>query len=95
MLSRWSASGETPAEQTCPAPQINWEQPAEAIHNWIRGNDKVPGAWTEACGQVCSCVAGTELDALVCPTDCKTGWQIATALNSNPTQVPPATSAPP
>nr|KAF6421646.1 aldehyde dehydrogenase 1 family member L1 [Rousettus aegyptiacus] len=30
---------------------INWEQPAEAIHNWIRGNDKVPGAWTEACGQ--------------------------------------------
>ncbi|XP_044768613.1 cytosolic 10-formyltetrahydrofolate dehydrogenase [Neomonachus schauinslandi] len=31
--------------------KINWEQPAEAIHNWIRGNDKVPGAWTEACGQ--------------------------------------------
>ncbi|XP_032698674.1 cytosolic 10-formyltetrahydrofolate dehydrogenase isoform X2 [Lontra canadensis] len=32
--------------------KINWEQPAEAIHNWIRGNDKVPGAWTEACGQL-------------------------------------------
>ncbi|XP_073745974.1 cytosolic 10-formyltetrahydrofolate dehydrogenase isoform X2 [Callorhinus ursinus] len=31
--------------------KINWEQPAETIHNWIRGNDKVPGAWTEACGQ--------------------------------------------
>ncbi|XP_030893667.1 cytosolic 10-formyltetrahydrofolate dehydrogenase isoform X1 [Leptonychotes weddellii] len=31
--------------------KINWEQPAEVIHNWIRGNDKVPGAWTEACGQ--------------------------------------------
>nr|KAF6470698.1 aldehyde dehydrogenase 1 family member L1 [Molossus molossus] len=30
---------------------INWKQPAEAIHNWIRGNDKVPGAWAEACGQ--------------------------------------------
>uniref|UniRef100_A0A8C0TT69 10-formyltetrahydrofolate dehydrogenase n=1 Tax=Canis lupus familiaris TaxID=9615 RepID=A0A8C0TT69_CANLF len=30
---------------------INWDQSAEAIHNWIRGNDKVPGAWTEACGQ--------------------------------------------
>ncbi|XP_012513833.1 PREDICTED: cytosolic 10-formyltetrahydrofolate dehydrogenase [Propithecus coquereli] len=30
---------------------VNWDQPAEAIHNWIRGNDKVPGAWTEACGQ--------------------------------------------
>ncbi|KAF4023767.1 hypothetical protein G4228_015965 [Cervus hanglu yarkandensis] len=31
--------------------RIDWDQPAEAIHNWIRGNDKVPGAWTEACGQ--------------------------------------------
>ncbi|XP_074196551.1 cytosolic 10-formyltetrahydrofolate dehydrogenase isoform X2 [Rhinolophus sinicus] len=31
--------------------KINWEQPAEVIHNWIRGNDKMPGAWTEACGQ--------------------------------------------
>uniref|UniRef100_A0A8C9DPH7 Aldehyde dehydrogenase 1 family member L1 n=1 Tax=Prolemur simus TaxID=1328070 RepID=A0A8C9DPH7_PROSS len=30
---------------------VNWDQPAEAIHNWIRGNDKVPGAWTETCGQ--------------------------------------------
>ncbi|XP_031755907.1 cytosolic 10-formyltetrahydrofolate dehydrogenase isoform X1 [Xenopus tropicalis] len=26
--------------------KINWDQPAEAIHNFIRGNDKVPGAWT-------------------------------------------------
>ncbi|XP_038595856.1 cytosolic 10-formyltetrahydrofolate dehydrogenase [Tachyglossus aculeatus] len=31
--------------------KINWDQPAEAIHNWIRGNDKVPGAWTEVDGQ--------------------------------------------
>ncbi|XP_006169832.1 cytosolic 10-formyltetrahydrofolate dehydrogenase [Tupaia chinensis] len=31
--------------------KINWDQPAEAIHNWIRGNDKVPGAWAEAGGQ--------------------------------------------
>ncbi|KAM5148548.1 cytosolic 10-formyltetrahydrofolate dehydrogenase [Mantella aurantiaca] len=30
--------------------KINWDQPAEAIHNFIRGNDKVPGAWTEANG---------------------------------------------
>nr|XP_020139159.1 cytosolic 10-formyltetrahydrofolate dehydrogenase-like [Microcebus murinus] len=30
---------------------VNWDQPAEAIHNWIRGHDKVPGAWTEAGGQ--------------------------------------------
>uniref|UniRef100_A0A8C7FVW7 10-formyltetrahydrofolate dehydrogenase n=1 Tax=Oncorhynchus kisutch TaxID=8019 RepID=A0A8C7FVW7_ONCKI len=25
---------------------VNLAQPAEAIHNWIRGHDKVPGAWT-------------------------------------------------
>uniref|UniRef100_A0A4W6EPE1 10-formyltetrahydrofolate dehydrogenase n=1 Tax=Lates calcarifer TaxID=8187 RepID=A0A4W6EPE1_LATCA len=28
--------------------EVNLAQPAEAIHNWIRGHDKVPGAWT--CG---------------------------------------------
>ncbi|XP_053576821.1 cytosolic 10-formyltetrahydrofolate dehydrogenase [Bombina bombina] len=31
--------------------KINWDQPAEAIHNFIRGNDKVPGAWTEINGE--------------------------------------------
>uniref|UniRef100_A0A8C9V7N1 10-formyltetrahydrofolate dehydrogenase n=1 Tax=Scleropages formosus TaxID=113540 RepID=A0A8C9V7N1_SCLFO len=25
--------------------KIDWNQSAEALHNWIRGNDKVPGAW--------------------------------------------------
>ncbi|KAG9484216.1 hypothetical protein GDO78_009891 [Eleutherodactylus coqui] len=30
--------------------KIKWDQPAEAIHNFIRGNDKVPGAWTEVNG---------------------------------------------
>ena len=24
---------------------------AEAVHNWIRGNDKVPGAWTNIDGE--------------------------------------------
>ncbi|XP_032809941.1 mitochondrial 10-formyltetrahydrofolate dehydrogenase [Petromyzon marinus] len=33
------------------AAQINFDQPAEAIHNWIRGHDKVPGAWTLIDGQ--------------------------------------------
>uniref|UniRef100_A0A8P4K4X6 10-formyltetrahydrofolate dehydrogenase n=1 Tax=Dicentrarchus labrax TaxID=13489 RepID=A0A8P4K4X6_DICLA len=32
--------------------KINLAQPAEAIHNWIRGHDKVPGAWTVIDGQV-------------------------------------------
>uniref|UniRef100_A0A4W4E798 10-formyltetrahydrofolate dehydrogenase n=1 Tax=Electrophorus electricus TaxID=8005 RepID=A0A4W4E798_ELEEL len=32
--------------------KIDWNQSAEAIHNWIRGNDKVPGAWAEVDGKV-------------------------------------------
>ncbi|XP_043964383.1 mitochondrial 10-formyltetrahydrofolate dehydrogenase [Gambusia affinis] len=31
--------------------RVDWAQPAEAIHNWIRGHDKVPGAWTVIEGQ--------------------------------------------
>uniref|UniRef100_A0A671WHG7 10-formyltetrahydrofolate dehydrogenase n=1 Tax=Sparus aurata TaxID=8175 RepID=A0A671WHG7_SPAAU len=30
---------------------VDLAQPAEAIHNWIRGHDKVPGAWTVIDGQ--------------------------------------------
>lgn len=29
-------------------------QPANVIHNWIRGHDKVPGAWAVIDGQVCT-----------------------------------------
>ncbi|XP_076153215.1 mitochondrial 10-formyltetrahydrofolate dehydrogenase isoform X2 [Alosa pseudoharengus] len=31
--------------------KVNLAQSAEAIHNWIRGHDKVPGAWTVIDGQ--------------------------------------------
>ncbi|XP_078098735.1 mitochondrial 10-formyltetrahydrofolate dehydrogenase [Sander vitreus] len=31
--------------------KVNLAQPAEAVHNWIRGHDKVPGAWTVIDGQ--------------------------------------------
>lgn len=31
---------------------INFDQSAIDIHNFIRGNDKVPGAWTTINGQV-------------------------------------------
>ncbi|XP_063303292.1 mitochondrial 10-formyltetrahydrofolate dehydrogenase [Pelobates fuscus] len=31
--------------------KICWDNSAEAIHNWIRGHDKVPGAWTIINGQ--------------------------------------------
>lgn len=34
------------------ASQISWNQPAVALHNWIRGHDKVPGAWALIDGQV-------------------------------------------
>ncbi|TRZ03917.1 hypothetical protein DNTS_011096, partial [Danionella cerebrum] len=33
--------------------KVNMAQPAEAIHNWIRGHDKVPGAWVLIDGKVC------------------------------------------
>uniref|UniRef100_A0A8C8F571 10-formyltetrahydrofolate dehydrogenase n=1 Tax=Oncorhynchus tshawytscha TaxID=74940 RepID=A0A8C8F571_ONCTS len=32
--------------------KVNLAQPAEAIHNWIRGHDKVPGAWAVIDGRV-------------------------------------------
>uniref|UniRef100_A0ABI7ZKH9 10-formyltetrahydrofolate dehydrogenase n=1 Tax=Felis catus TaxID=9685 RepID=A0ABI7ZKH9_FELCA len=32
--------------------EISWDQSAEVLHNWIRGHDKVPGAWTEINGQM-------------------------------------------
>ncbi|XP_033116577.1 cytosolic 10-formyltetrahydrofolate dehydrogenase-like [Anneissia japonica] len=32
--------------------QINWDQPVEVLHNFIRGNDKLPGAWTTIDGQL-------------------------------------------
>uniref|UniRef100_A0A8C4QTV0 10-formyltetrahydrofolate dehydrogenase n=1 Tax=Eptatretus burgeri TaxID=7764 RepID=A0A8C4QTV0_EPTBU len=31
--------------------QIRFDQPAADIHNWIRGHDKVPGAWASVNGQ--------------------------------------------
>ncbi|XP_051874090.1 cytosolic 10-formyltetrahydrofolate dehydrogenase [Pristis pectinata] len=43
--------------------KINWDQPAEAIHNWIRGNDKVPGAWSEVNGHKLTFFGSTLLDS--------------------------------
>lgn len=31
--------------------KISWDKSAEALHNWIRGHDKVPGAWALVGGQ--------------------------------------------
>uniref|UniRef100_A0A8C2EK80 10-formyltetrahydrofolate dehydrogenase n=1 Tax=Cyprinus carpio TaxID=7962 RepID=A0A8C2EK80_CYPCA len=41
---------------------IDWNQPAEAIHNWIRGNDRVPGAWAEIDGKNVSFYGSTLLE---------------------------------
>ena len=32
--------------------EINWGGSAEEVHNFIRGHDKVPGAWTSVNGEV-------------------------------------------
>uniref|UniRef100_A0A8C7Y7P7 10-formyltetrahydrofolate dehydrogenase n=1 Tax=Oryzias sinensis TaxID=183150 RepID=A0A8C7Y7P7_9TELE len=42
--------------------KIDWNQSAEAIHNWIRGNDKVPGAWAEVDGQKVTFYGSTLID---------------------------------
>ncbi|XP_063071191.1 cytosolic 10-formyltetrahydrofolate dehydrogenase [Engraulis encrasicolus] len=42
--------------------KIDWNQSAEAIHNWIRGNDKVPGAWAEVDGQKVTFYGSTLVD---------------------------------
>ncbi|TNN79676.1 Cytosolic 10-formyltetrahydrofolate dehydrogenase [Liparis tanakae] len=41
---------------------IDWNQSAEVLHNWIRGNDKVPGAWTEVDGQKLTFYGSTLVD---------------------------------
>uniref|UniRef100_A0A8C9VT37 10-formyltetrahydrofolate dehydrogenase n=1 Tax=Scleropages formosus TaxID=113540 RepID=A0A8C9VT37_SCLFO len=40
-------------------------QPAEAIHNWIRGHDKVPGAWITINGQVVTLYGSSLLSGTV------------------------------
>ncbi|XP_044535076.1 mitochondrial 10-formyltetrahydrofolate dehydrogenase [Gracilinanus agilis] len=45
--------------------KISWDQPAEALHNWIRGHDKVPGAWTEIDKQVITLYGSSLLDGSV------------------------------
>ena len=32
--------------------QIDWDKPALALHNFVRGNDKLPGAWSNIDGKV-------------------------------------------
>ncbi|XP_040060572.2 cytosolic 10-formyltetrahydrofolate dehydrogenase [Gasterosteus aculeatus] len=43
--------------------KIDWNRSAEDLHNWIRGNDKVPGAWAEVDGQKVTFYGSTLVDA--------------------------------
>ncbi|XP_028673468.1 mitochondrial 10-formyltetrahydrofolate dehydrogenase [Erpetoichthys calabaricus] len=45
--------------------KISWDMSASAIHNWIRGHDKVPGAWTVINGQAVTLYGSSLLDAPV------------------------------
>ncbi|XP_055213849.1 mitochondrial 10-formyltetrahydrofolate dehydrogenase isoform X3 [Gorilla gorilla gorilla] len=47
--------------------EISWDQSAEVLHNWIRGHDKVPGAWTEINGQMVTFYGSTLLNSSVPP----------------------------
>ncbi|KAJ7329057.1 hypothetical protein JRQ81_015231 [Phrynocephalus forsythii] len=45
--------------------KISWDQPAAALHNWIRGHDKVPGAWAMIDGQMTTFYGSSLLDGSV------------------------------
>lgn len=47
--------------------EISWDQSAEVLHNWIRGHDKVPGAWTEINGQMVTFYGSSLLKSSVPP----------------------------
>uniref|UniRef100_A0A8C4N1K2 10-formyltetrahydrofolate dehydrogenase n=1 Tax=Equus asinus asinus TaxID=83772 RepID=A0A8C4N1K2_EQUAS len=47
--------------------EISWDQSAEVLHNWIRGHDKVPGAWTEINGQMVTFYGSSLLNGSVPP----------------------------
>nr|XP_056703525.1 mitochondrial 10-formyltetrahydrofolate dehydrogenase [Euleptes europaea] len=47
--------------------EISWDQPAVALHNWIRGHDKVPGAWALIDGQRVTFYGSTLLDSSAPP----------------------------
>ncbi|KAM9228964.1 mitochondrial 10-formyltetrahydrofolate dehydrogenase isoform 3-T3 [Dugong dugon] len=49
--------------------EISWDQSAEVLHNWIRGHDKVPGAWTEINGQMVTFYGSSLLNSSVLPGD--------------------------
>lgn len=44
--------------------KINWDQSAEAIHNFIRGLDSSPGAWTVMDGKEVSCDVLAQITSL-------------------------------
>jgi methionyl-tRNA formyltransferase len=35
--------------------RVDFNRTAQEIHDWIRGNDRVPGAWAIVNGQVTGC----------------------------------------
>ncbi|XP_072770100.1 mitochondrial 10-formyltetrahydrofolate dehydrogenase-like isoform X2 [Nerophis lumbriciformis] len=47
--------------------KMDLAQPAEAIHNWIRGHDKIPGAWTVIDGQSVTLYGSSMLQGSIPP----------------------------
>ncbi|XP_072002546.1 mitochondrial 10-formyltetrahydrofolate dehydrogenase isoform X1 [Engystomops pustulosus] len=45
--------------------KICWDNSAEVIHNWIRGHDKVPGAWTVIKDQIVTLYGSSLLEGAV------------------------------
>ncbi|KAJ6658879.1 hypothetical protein lerEdw1_019515 [Lerista edwardsae] len=47
--------------------EVSWDQPAAALHNWIRGHDKVPGAWATIDGKMVTFYGSSLLDGSAPP----------------------------
>ncbi|XP_066490536.1 mitochondrial 10-formyltetrahydrofolate dehydrogenase isoform X1 [Tiliqua scincoides] len=47
--------------------EISWDQSAAGLHNWIRGHDKVPGAWAMIDGKMVTFYGSSLLDGSVPP----------------------------
>ena len=43
--------------------RIDWSQPAQAVHNLIRGSDRAPGAWSVLSGERVTLLGSTRSDA--------------------------------
>jgi formyltetrahydrofolate dehydrogenase len=60
---QWEGGATYDKKWTKKLSEINWDQSALALHNFIRGNDKLPGAWTTIDGQKVTLYGSSFIDS--------------------------------